>query len=223
MPVRRQVVLSSFSPASRIMADKAPYHVDSSYLDQREAQHQHEVQQLLDQDRLCWFRVALAGIALALAGAVVGCSAHFSQVYGQTSIATQWYLPLWPSQMSNGPTVVLIASGSIVASSHLLVLLATFTPLVRPAHPPGSPTDRCQPSRVTVANHLALASAVIGFVLAVVSVAYSALLDNSDTTFTIRSWTCQWGDLVQTANVADFAQLCRESVRTPAHRPHVRS
>lgn len=92
----------------------------SSTLDERETQH------LINRRRLDLVRAGVSGLALALAVVVIGTAAHATNVYAQTSIAGQYYLPLWPGRISNRPAVALVASASIIALLNAFYLAVTF-------------------------------------------------------------------------------------------------
>ncbi|KAI9832000.1 MAG: hypothetical protein M1838_005686, partial [Thelocarpon superellum] len=146
--------------------------------------------------RLRFVRAGVAIFALAAAVAIIGVSADATNVYNQTSVAGQYYLPLWPNRMSTQPATALLASAGIVAFLHATFLAVSYLP--------GSS------ARLSLGNAVAAIAAVVGLILGIFSVVYSGILDNSADTYTLRTWTCEWGSLVQTP-VADFGHMCAES------------
>ena len=79
-------------------------------------------------------RLALIVLALLAGLTIVGTSAHTLDVYHQTYVGTDFLLPLsgvWPSEFDLRPTIALVTSGSIIAVTSAIALIASKASSVR--------------------------------------------------------------------------------------------
>ncbi|WEW54631.1 hypothetical protein PRK78_000051 [Emydomyces testavorans] len=159
---------------------------------------------------LQWVRMGLCAAMVVLAVAAVGAEGHPLRYYNKTVQYEKMYLSLWPENIEMRPTIALIACGSIIALQSLVYLIVALLPSPR--------------SRIFILNSLVTATAIGGFIAALIAVIFTLVYTNPRTvngTYrgeTIHSWTCTWGfangkdvngDKID--GVVNFAQLCRET------------
>lgn len=85
-------------------------------------------------------RMGLSIIALASAVGILATSAHNLKIYNDTHVANDFLLPLWPFEFNLGPSIALVACGSIMIVAAMTSLLAGKIPSVRVPRPPSYQT-----------------------------------------------------------------------------------
>lgn len=78
-------------------------------------------------------RMGLSILALASAIGILATSAHNLKIYNDTHVSNEFLLPLWPFEFNLGPSIALVACGSIMIVAATASLLAGKIPAVRPA------------------------------------------------------------------------------------------
>jgi hypothetical protein len=82
-------------------------------------------------------RMGLSIVALASAIGILATSAHNLKIYNDTHVSNEFLLPLWPFEFNLGPSIALVACGSIMIVAATGSLLAGKIPSVCPLpHPP---------------------------------------------------------------------------------------
>lgn len=77
-------------------------------------------------------RMGLSILALASAVGILATSAHNLKIYNDTHVSNEFLLPLWPFEFNLGPSIALVACGSIMIVAATMSLLAGKIPSVRP-------------------------------------------------------------------------------------------
>lgn len=83
-------------------------------------------------------RMGLSILALASAIGILATSAHNLKIYNDTHVANDFLLPLWPFEFNLGPSIALVACGSIMIVAAAASLVAGKIPSVCP--PPRPPS-----------------------------------------------------------------------------------
>ncbi|CAG8426331.1 unnamed protein product [Penicillium salamii] len=129
-------------------------------------------------------RLALSFLNFAIAIAVVACEAPPLRHYKDTSQWAPAGLALWPLNFDLRPTIAAIACGSIITVLNMVYIAAALMPSPHP--------------RIKQLNIYASASALAGFVTALVAVLFMIYRPSSNhpagfnTNETLHSWTCKW-------------------------------
>lgn len=76
-------------------------------------------------------RIGLSILALASAVGILATSAHNLKIYNDTHVGNDFQLPLWPFEFNLGPSIALVACGSIMIIAATASLLAGKIPSVR--------------------------------------------------------------------------------------------
>lgn len=79
-------------------------------------------------------RMGLSILALASAVGILATSAHNLKIYNDTHVSNEFLLPLWPFEFNLGPSIALVACGSIMIVAAAMSLLAGKIPSVRPPY-----------------------------------------------------------------------------------------
>ncbi|OQE41297.1 hypothetical protein PENCOP_c005G00763 [Penicillium coprophilum] len=144
-----------------------------------------EESNFLKRNRIIHFaRLGLSFLTFGIAIAVVACEAPPLRHYKHTSQWASAGLALWPLNFDLRPTTAAIACGCIISILNLVYIAAALLP---------SPHSRIKPL-----NIFASASAVAGFLTALVGILFIVYLPSSDypagfsKNETLHSWTCKW-------------------------------
>ncbi|KAJ5642427.1 hypothetical protein N7490_006427 [Penicillium lividum] len=133
---------------------------------------------------LHWARLCLSLLIFIAAVAMIPCEAVPFHHYRTTAKWATSGLALWPMNFDIRPTVAIIACGCIIAFLNLAYVIAALLPLPY--------------SRIKLLNSYASASAIAGFLTALVGLVFTIYLPSSayPTGFTenetLHSWTCKW-------------------------------
>ncbi|KFZ02333.1 hypothetical protein V500_00329 [Pseudogymnoascus sp. VKM F-4518 (FW-2643)] len=141
-------------------------------------------------------RMGLSIIALASAVGILATSAHNLKIYNDTHVANDFLLPLWPFEFNLGPSIALVACGSIMIVAAIASLLAGKIPSLR--------------YNTSLHTLLTLLSAFAGLVSAIVATSFFYGINASDVTATIQSWSCHWSDVAM-ASEPDFHRICKQA------------
>ncbi|KAJ5158064.1 uncharacterized protein N7500_007715 [Penicillium coprophilum] len=144
-----------------------------------------EESNFLKRNRIIHFaRLGLSFLTFGIAIAVVACEAPPLRHYKHTSQWASAGLALWPLNFDLRPTTAAIACGCIISILNLVYIAAALLP---------SPHSRIKPL-----NIYASASAVAGFLTALVGILFIVYLPSSDypagfsKNETLHTWTCKW-------------------------------
>lgn len=75
-------------------------------------------------------RLGLTVFAFFVAVIIVGASGHNLKIYNDTHVSDEFQLPLWPFDFNLGPSIALVACGSIMIVSTIASLLVSKVPSV---------------------------------------------------------------------------------------------
>ncbi|KFY00546.1 hypothetical protein V490_01306 [Pseudogymnoascus sp. VKM F-3557] len=141
-------------------------------------------------------RMGLSILALASAIGILATSAHNLKIYNDTHVSNEFLLPLWPFEFNLGPSIALVACGSIMIVAATASLLAGKIPAFR--------------YNTSIHTLLTLLSAFVGLVSAIVATSFFYGMNASDVTATIQSWSCHWSD-VSMSSEPDFHRICKQA------------
>jgi len=141
-------------------------------------------------------RLGLIVLTFLMALTILGTSGDALAVYNRTHISSDFLLPLWPVDFNLGPTIALVAGGSIVLVSSAISLAGSKTPAVR--------------QRSLIHTIICIATPAASLIATLVATSFFYAINASDTTDTLQSWSCQWSDVVMTQE-PHFGRLCKES------------
>ncbi|KAJ5826616.1 hypothetical protein N7447_003379 [Penicillium robsamsonii] len=166
-----------------------------------------EESNFLKRSRIIHFaRLGLSFLTFSIAIAVVGCEAPPLRHYKHTSQWASAGLALWPLNFDLRPTTAAIACGCIISILNLVYIAAALLP---------SPHSRIKPL-----NIYASASAVAGFLAALVGILFIIYLPSSDypagfsKNETLHSWTCKWK--TGTSSISTPHHFDRDCINTRA-------
>ncbi|KAJ5226456.1 hypothetical protein N7468_007681 [Penicillium chermesinum] len=151
--------------------------------------------------------VARLGLSFALlAGsiAVIACEAIPYNHYKSTVKWASVGLDLWPPNLDIRPSIAAIACGCVIAALNLIYFVVAVLP---------SPY-----SRIQLLNGYSSASAIAGFITALVGILFSIYLPSSTyptgytRNETLQSWTCKWSSYDgDTTAPSHFSRDCHDS------------
>ncbi|KFA63475.1 hypothetical protein S40285_00359 [Stachybotrys chlorohalonatus IBT 40285] len=141
-------------------------------------------------------RVASTALALASSITVLGLTADALAVYNRTHVAPDFFLPLWPRGFDIRPTTALVATSTILLVVNLASLAVSKTSSLR--------------HRAAVHVSVNLAAPLLGFIVALISMAFYYGVNTSTTSDTFQSWTCRWSSVPMQAE-PHFDTLCHQS------------
>ncbi|KAJ5581541.1 hypothetical protein N7535_000161 [Penicillium sp. DV-2018c] len=161
----------------------------------------------LKRNRVIHFiRLGISFLTFGVAIAVIACETPPLQNYKNTSQWASAGLALWPLNFDLRPTIAAIACGCIIAVLNLVYIATALMP---------SPYSRIKPL-----NIYSSASAIAGFVTALVGVLFIIYLPSSgyppgfSKNETLPSWTCKWR--VGTSGSKIPSHFSRDCVNTRA-------
>ncbi|TAQ86091.1 hypothetical protein B7494_g5586 [Chlorociboria aeruginascens] len=159
-------------------------------------QSQYDVKKAAQHKRVESVRYALTTLTLLSGIAIVATSADGLSVYNKTSLAPDFYLSLWPTNLDLRPTIAQIVCGSIIILSSSLSLIVGKIAFIK---------------HLTLLNTaLSFLAPSISFIAALISMSFYYGVNRSATFFTLQSWGCQWSDV--TMNTQPYwHSLCSES------------
>ncbi|KAJ2983482.1 hypothetical protein NUW58_g6243 [Xylaria curta] len=166
-------------------------------------------------------RVGLTGLALLSGITILGTSANAIMVYNNTHVPSDFNLALWPDEFDLRPTVALVAGSSFVLLANLVSLIFSKTRVVSPIHSSISNRDIkvhelthvpfLQLQNYTLAHtSVTFIAPFVGFVAALIGIAFFYAVNASTTVDTLQSWSCQWGYTDMTLE-PHFGTLCQQS------------
>ncbi|PNY24713.1 Uncharacterized protein TCAP_05353 [Tolypocladium capitatum] len=141
-------------------------------------------------------RVTMTLLALAAGITMLGLSGNSLAVYRTTYVPDDYLLPLWPESFDVRPTTALVVGSAVVTVANVMSLCASQTPSLR--------------ARAGAHASASLAAPMVGFVAALVAMAFFYAVDASTTVDTFQSYTCRWKQVNMTAQPR-FGTLCRQS------------
>ncbi|RDW78442.1 hypothetical protein BP5796_06294 [Coleophoma crateriformis] len=141
-------------------------------------------------------RLGLTVLAFVAGVVIVGTSADTLSTFDSTSLAADFYLPLWPVNLDTRPTVALIICGAIIVVASAASLATSKVPSLR--------------SKTTLHHLSSISTPVISLIAAVIAVSFSYGINNSSSDFSIQGWSCQWSAINMTID-PHFETLCMES------------
>ncbi len=110
------------------MADlKSPFASDFNEFETRDAGHEKAIRttRMVESARL-----GLTVLALVASITIVGTAAHTLAVYNTTTLDSEYFLSLWPSEFDIRPTTALVICGSIVVVASASSVAAIKIPAV---------------------------------------------------------------------------------------------
>ncbi|KND92659.1 hypothetical protein TOPH_02495 [Tolypocladium ophioglossoides CBS 100239] len=141
-------------------------------------------------------RVAMTALALAAGISILGLSGNSLAVYKNTYVPDDYLLPLWPESFDIRPTTALVVGSAIATVVNVMSLCTSEIPSLR--------------ARAGAHASASLAAPVVGFIAALVAMAFFYAINASTTIDTFQSWTCRWKQVNMTAQ-PHFGTLCRQS------------
>ncbi|KAH6661385.1 hypothetical protein BKA67DRAFT_551044 [Truncatella angustata] len=172
---------------------KGPVSTSEFEVDPQDLQHHSHLRTIRLVDGA---RVGLTLLALLSGITILGTSGHALDVYNNTSLATNFLLPLWPDEFDARPTVALVIGSAIVVLASILSLAFSKTASLR--------------SRVAIHTPLTLVTPFVGFTASTIAMILFYAVNTSSTVDTLQSWSCQWESIEMTVQPY-FGTLCRES------------
>jgi hypothetical protein len=177
----------------------------------------------LKRNRVIHFaRLGLSFLTFGVAIAVVACEAPPLRHYKNTSQWATAGLALWPLNFDLRPTAAAISCGCIITVLNLVYITAALMPSVSMKLPLVlSSLTHVQPySRIKPLNIHASASALAGFVTALVGILFIIYRPSSDypagfsKNETLHSWTCKWK--TGTSGTSSPSHFDRDCINTRA-------
>ncbi|ROW12383.1 hypothetical protein VMCG_00244 [Cytospora schulzeri] len=141
-------------------------------------------------------RISITALALLCGITILGLSADAVSVYNMTHLEDNSWISLWPTSFDLRPTVALVIGSAIVMLANIAALLCSKVPHLRyntPLHTP-----------------MMFVAPLIGFVAAIISMAFFYAINASTTVDTLISWTCRWQS-VPMSQAPYFGTLCGQS------------
>ncbi|RAL05477.1 uncharacterized protein BO80DRAFT_478486 [Aspergillus ibericus CBS 121593] len=132
-------------------------------------------------------RLLLATLTFLTSIPTIVCEAIALHHYRQTSPYTRIWLYLWPINLDLRPTIALLACGCVIAFQNLLYVVTAVLPSPHP--------------HIRRLNLLAAATALSGFIAAVVGVIFVIYHPGARTTIgfssteTLHEWTCKFEEI----------------------------
>ncbi|KAI0976437.1 hypothetical protein F4678DRAFT_225444 [Xylaria arbuscula] len=141
-------------------------------------------------------RLGLTGLALLSGITILGTSANALLVYNNTHISSAFNLALWPDDFDLRPTVALVVGSSIIILANLISLIFSKVKVLY--------------NQTMVHTSITFIAPFVGFVAAVVAIAFFYAVNASTSVDTLQSWSCQWG-YINMKLEPYFGTLCRQS------------
>jgi hypothetical protein len=135
-------------------------------------------------------RMGLSILAFVAAIVILGTSAHNLKIYNDTHVPNDYLLPLWPFDFNLGPSIALVACGTLMTVAAAASLQLRYN--------------------TSVHTLLTLGSAFVGLVSAIVATSFFYGINASSTSATIQSWSCHWSDVKMTIE-PDFNRICKQA------------
>jgi len=141
-------------------------------------------------------RLALTVLALLAGITILSTAANTLSVYNTTHLSEDFLLPLWPNDFDLRPTTALVICGAIISVASIVALAVTRIPSIR--------------NQVLVHRFLSFLAPTVGLIAALIATSFFYGVNASNTTSTIKSWTCQWSSVSMTSK-PHWGSLCLES------------
>jgi hypothetical protein len=138
----------------------------------------------------------LSLLALLSSLVILGTSADALAVYNTTHLTSEFFLPLWPNDFNLKPTIALIVCGVIIFLANAVFII--FSRL---------PSNYLSP---LLTHLLTLTPPLISLIASLISTSFFYGYNASSSTWTLRSWSCQWKAVSMTSN-PHWGKLCAES------------
>jgi len=140
----------------------------------------------------------LSLLALLSSLVILGTTADTLAVYNTTHLDENFFLPLWPNDFNIKPTIALIVCGSIIVLAN--VISVSFMRIAR--------LRQSLPTHIL--GHLNFILPSISFIASLISISFFYGYNGSSTTWTLKSWSCQWKTVTMTSK-PHWGKLCAES------------
>ncbi|KAI0432205.1 hypothetical protein F5Y09DRAFT_160991 [Xylaria sp. FL1042] len=141
-------------------------------------------------------RVGLTVLALVSGITILGTSANALMVYNNTHVASAFNLALWPDEFDLRPTVALVVGSSVIILANLVSLIFSKVKMLS--------------NQTLVHTSITFMAPFVGFVAALIGIAFFYAVNASTTADTLQSWSCQWG-YINMKMEPYFGTLCKQS------------
>jgi len=144
--------------------------------------------------------VGLNVFALLASISIVGTSGDTLAVYHQTSNQPDSDASLWPNDFTLQPTITFVACGAVSLFLNLVSLYGTFV----------SSYNSKLRARPMIQSIITCTCAMIALGVTIIAVGIFYNADRSDTTWTYKSWSCQWKDAAM-SSAPHWNTMCTEN------------
>ncbi|RFU26213.1 hypothetical protein B7463_g10117, partial [Scytalidium lignicola] len=141
-------------------------------------------------------RMGLTVLGLLAGIIIMGISADTLYIYNSTHLGPDYFLALWPSKFDIRPTTALVVCGTIVFVISVVSLLSSKTPAVR--------------SKPLAHQAMMFVAPTINLIAGIIGTSFFYGVNNSSSTYSLHSWTCQWSDINMNVK-PHWGTLCKES------------
>ena len=118
--------MSNFETKPRLQESSTFEIDDSHHLDPQRADSANSNHTLVNDSTpnrwLDTIRLGLTVLALCLSILIVGTSADNLKTYNETHVSDEFHLPLWPFEFNLGPSIALVACGSVMLVASVLAI-----------------------------------------------------------------------------------------------------
>lgn len=98
------------------------HHLDPQRATSANSNHSTLIESSSPSRLLDTIRLGLIVLALCLSVLIVGTSADNLRTYNETHVADEFHLPLWPFEFNLGPSIALVACGSVMLVVSVLAI-----------------------------------------------------------------------------------------------------